>query len=93
MIPDGMEVDRPAEAGVYERNQRSTIEAGTKYASMRLRFPWTLSDAARMSLGAEALRLVVEEYRRVHGPVEWDFAEVITAHVTCQVIVELRVST
>ena len=75
--------------GVYEKNRRNTVTAGTRYANCCILFnPRTTS---RYSVEQRARREAVEAWEKEWGTIPWDLVQIVTTHVTMQVIVDLRV--
>lgn len=81
------------QVGIYDRNRRTGVPAGTKFAIVIVRFdPKRDSTDARRRAGSEALGMAIKAYENTHGPVAWDLAQVVTTHLTGKIAVELRVS-
>ena len=75
--------------GVYEKNRRNTVTAGTRYGNCCVLFdPRTTS---RYSVEQYARLRAVEAWEKEWGPIPWDLVQIVTTHVTMQVIVDLRV--
>ena len=85
-------LERAVESGVYDKNRRYPVEAGTKFTQASVRFHYTEDDEVRQRASAEALEAAVVEFRRVYGDLDWQSASISTVHVSCQVLVELRVA-
>ena len=81
------------QVGVYDRNRRYGVPAGTKFAIVIVRFDPRRDDTdARRRAAASALTAAIKAYEGSHGPVVWDLAQTVTTHLTGKVAVELRVS-
>lgn len=76
--------------GVYDRNRRFTVEEMTRYANCCIYFdPRKVS---RLTAESKARREAVKAWEDRWGPIPWELVQIVTTHVTCQVIVDLRVS-
>jgi len=75
--------------GVYDRNRRFTVEAGTRYGNCCVSFnPRTTS---RLAVESFARREAVAAYEKEYGPIPWGLVQIMITHTSAQVIVDLRV--
>ena len=75
---------------IYERNRRQPIAAGTRTSNVLIRFSG--DDRLRLAWTNKAIELAVLEWQlRWGGSIPWSLSEIMVYHLTCQVLVELRV--
>lgn len=76
------------EVGEYEKNRRYEVPKGTKYVHVvhRFRYGSNYQEEAQKAIAA-AWKRAREEY----GHFEHEQVDIMTAYVTCRVIVEFRV--
>ena len=74
----------------YNKNRRFPVEAGTRAANVLVYFGG--GDHYRTGIQTRAMAVAVEQWEyRWKEPFPWDLAQFMVLHVTCQVLVEVRV--
>ncbi len=75
--------------GTYDRNRRFPVEKGTRYGNACIYFSGR--DEERELAETKARKDAIEAWVERWGPIPWDLVQIVTTHVTCQVIVDVRV--
>ena len=73
----------------YDKNRRFTVEAGTRASNVLVQFGG--GNGYRVGVQNAAMEAAVTEWERRWGALPWDLAQFMVMHLSCQVLVELRV--